>query len=308
MNRRDLLRLLCTAPIAGMAYGEKPTQRRLDQFGLQLSTITPLLLEDFEGTLKAVADIGYRQVEFSALGLLGRPPARVAQLLEANGLQAPVGRISPKLPDNFGQLNAQEQRAQFMLRSGSDYLLANVRHALCEAQALGQSQLVLPALPRNNFASEKTFKQSLELLKQAGDLCAQAGVRFGYHNHDWEFQPLSTGALKSGESFIPYDAMLSSLDPDIMSFQLDVYWVRKGGHNPLHYLRAHAGRFPSCHLKDMDQSGDFEDVGYGVIDMPEFVSATSASGTQYYFVERDGPPNPMATARRAYDYLQQMRF
>ncbi len=274
--------------------------RRLSAYGLQLSTITPLLMADFEGTLAAVAGIGYRQVEFSALGFLGRPAALVAELLEANGLSAPVGRISPRLPDGFGALPRLEQMTLFRKLAGPEHLLDNVRFGLEGATVLGQKHLVLPALMADHFSSTASVARSIDLLRQAGELCAAAGVQFGYHNHDWEFGTV--------DGVVPYDLMIERIEPELMAYQMDVYWVTRAGRDPLQYLAALRGRVPSCHLKDIDDGGDFEDVGYGNIDFPAVVSAAQAAGTGYFFVERDNPPQPMRTAQRAFTYLQQMTF
>ena len=277
-----------------------PAPRRLDAFGLQLSTLTPLLMADFEGTLEQVAQIGYRQVEFSALGFLGRPAPYVADLLARNNLEAPVGRISPKLPEGFGAMSRLQQMEAFRRLSGPDHLLDNVAYALDGAQRLGQKHLVLPALMPDRFQTQAQVSESIELLRRAGDLCAERGVQFGYHNHDWEFAPVA-GA-------VPFDQMLADTDPAQVAFQLDVYWVTKAGADPYAYLKNHAARFPSVHLKDIDSGGDFADVGFGRIDFPRFVRESQAAGTQYYFVERDNPPAPMQTAQRAFDYLRQMTY
>ena len=313
MNRRDLLTALPAAALVAAgctqkSSEEKPAQqssarsnaRRLDNFGLQLSTITPILMTDFEGTLAKVAEIGYQQVEFSALGFLGRPVNMVADLLAANNLSAPVGRISPKLPAGFADLSRQAQSQAFRRLAGPEHLLANVRYGLEGAIALGQKHLVLPALMPDNFSSRKTLDRSIRLLREAGELCAAEGVQFGYHNHNWEFQEV--------EGVVPFDLMLELIEPNLMAAQLDVYWVTKGGSDPIDYFRQHAGRIPTCHLKDMDSTGDFADVGYGTIDFPAIISAAKAAGTQYYFVERDGPPEPMNTAVRAYQYLSEMTY
>ena len=315
LKRRDLVAAAPLGALALMTGGCAPADteevdmtaaapgaggRKLSEFGLQLSTITPMLMADFEGTLARVAAIGYRQVEFSALGFLGRPIARVAELLEANRLTAPVGRISPKLPEDFATMTRDAQRAAFRTYAGPDYLLENVRWGLESVQALGQEHLVLPALMPDNFADRARVEQSIDLLRQAGELCAAAGVQFGYHNHDWEFSEV--------DGLVPFDLMLETIEPELMAYQLDVYWVTKGGRDPLAYLAAHPGRFPSCHLKDIDDDGDFADVGYGNIDFPEFVDAAMQAGTAFYFVERDNPPEPLKTAERAHAYLEQMTY
>lgn len=272
----------------------------LERFGLQLSTLTPLLLKDFEGTLKRVAEIGYRQVEFSALGFLGRPVEYIAELLAELGLSAPVGRISPKLPEGFAALSREEQRAAFRTLSGPEHLLTNVEHALQDAAYLKQTQLNLPALMPENFSTGEKLEASLTLLREAGRLCQQAGVQFGYHNHDWEFKPV--------DGVVPFDAMLNQVSAELLAIQIDVYWVAKGGQDAVQYFQAHPGRFPSCHLKDMDASGDFQDVGFGVLDFPAIAAAAEAAGTEYFFVERDNPPEPMQSATNSYAYLSQMRF
>ena len=234
------------------------------------------------------------------MGFLGRPVERVAELLSEHNLSAPVARISPELPADFGGLSRLEQMTRFRELAGPGNLLNNVRYGLEAAQFLGQKHLVLPALMADNFQSREGVQRSIDLLRQAGELCAEAGVQFGYHNHDWEFFEV--------DGVVPYDEMLAQLDPPLIAFQMDIYWVTKGGRDPLQYLQSHPGRFPTCHLKDIDASGDFEDVGYGNIDFPAIVDAAMASGTQYYFVERDNPQEPMRTAQRAYAYLEQMTY
>ena len=106
MERRRFLiatgAAMVAAPLAGcMNTPAEKEPRRLKNIGLQLSTLTPLMVSDFEGTLQLVAEIGYDQVEFSALGFLGRDPEYIVDLLGSNDLTAPQGRISPRLPVGF---------------------------------------------------------------------------------------------------------------------------------------------------------------------------------------------------------------
>jgi len=277
-----------------------PGQRRLTDFGLQLSTLTPLMLANFEGTLETVAAIGYSQVEFSAMGFLGRTPQRVQELLNNHGLTAPVGRITPSLPAGFNALPRAEAMQVYRARSHPDRLLENVKYSLEGATVLGQKYLNLPALMPDQFQSMDQVKQNIEQLNHAGELCADAGVLFGYHNHDWELTPI--------DGVIPYQLMLSATEADKVGFQLDAYWIVKGGGDLTVYLNDHPGRFPSCHLKDITADGDFEDVGYGQINFAQFIPDAQASGTHHFFVERDNPPAPEASIRRSYTYLNNLRF
>ena len=280
------------------ALDAQPEGRVLEHYGLQLSTVTRLMLADFEGTLREVAEVGYDQVEFSALGFLGRGLQQVQQLLEDTGLQAPVGRVTPLLPADIMQMSQDRAREIYAERGRAEHLLENVTHALENALVMGQTVLNLPALMPGDFQSLDQVKRNIERMNEAGALCAAQGVRFGYHNHDWEFKAI--------DGQIPYDLMLEQTDADKVSFQLDVYWIAKAGKNFSEYLSRYAGRFNSGHLKDMDEIKDFADVGHGVLDMPRFVNEATTAGAEYFFVERDNPPDPASSMRRSYAYLRKM--
>lgn len=307
MRRRDILIGGVVMGLAGCAGGNgnergggMTTPNKLEEFGLQLSTITPLMMSDFEGTLAEVAAVGYRQVEFSALGFLGRTATHVAEQLKLNGLQAPVGRITPKLPADAMQRSSAELAVLFRERSRAEHLVENVAHALEQAAAVEQKVLNLPALMPADYQTLDQVKFNIEQLNAAGELCAEQGVRFGYHNHDWEYQPI--------DGVVPYDLMLQEIAPEHLSLQLDQYWVVKATGGFAKYFAEHGDRINSVHLKDMDASGDFADVGFGTLDMPAFIRTAKAAGVDYYFVERDRPPQPRQTMQRAYGYLQEMTY
>lgn len=306
MRRRELLQLGAGAlvPAALMAYGvgsdEQEKARRLNDFGLQLSTVNRLMMEDFESTLRKVAEIGYTQVEFSAMGFLGRPVEYVKGLLAELGLKAPVGRVTPRLPEGVMRMPRDEAMRIFAERGQAKHLVDNASHAMEAALALGQKVMNLPALMPTEFQSLDQVKRNIAYINAAGDLCAKQGVMFGYHNHDWELTPI--------DGVIPYELMIEQTDPQKVSFQLDSYWIVKGGGNFSDYFSRYPGRFNSCHLKDMDADGDFEDVGYGTIDFPRFIAEAQAAGAEYFFVERDDPPDPASAMVRSYDYVSNLTY
>jgi len=257
------------------------------------------MLADFEGTLAKVAEVGYRQVEFSAMGFLGRPVEKIASLLKKYHLTAPVGRVAPQLPANFASLSREEVMQVFRSRAGVEYFLDNVKRCIEEAAALGQRYLNLPGWMADRYQTLRHVEENIDLLNQAGDLCATAGIQFGYHNHSWELQPI--------DGVIPYDLMLARTDPVKVGFQLDTYWIVKGGGDLSRYITEHPGRFATCHLKDIDDTGQFADVGAGEIDFAEFINLARRNGTRYFFVERDGPPKPLHSVRNSYAYLQGLK-
>ena len=309
MRRRDFLYLTSGVVLSSgflgscsqdLARQEIATKTRLENIGLQLSTVTSLMMKDFEGTLARVTEIGYSEVEFSAMGFLGRPADYVQQLLTKNSLSAPVGRVSPALPKGFMQLPRAEAFNICRERGKPEFLLENVRNAIGDAEYLNQAYLNLPALMAEHFTTLDQVKRNIELLNQAGDLCAEHGILFGYHNHNWELAPI--------DGVVPYDLMLEQTDPGKVGFQLDAYWIVKGGGNLDDYLTRFPNRFQSCHMKDIDGNGNFADVGDGEIDFPAFTRKAITQGAKHFFVERDNPPAPEQSIERSYAYLNQMTF
>ena len=303
MQRRKLLKFGAAAVASLNTYpvwaAAAQSGRRLESFGLQLSTVTPLMLKDFEGTIARVADIGYREVEFSAMGFLGRPVEYVQSLLAENELSAHVGRVVPKLPEGFFALPMQEAMGIYRQRGGVEFFIDNVKHSLDIALAMDQKFLNLPAFMPDAFTSLDGVKRVVDLLNEAGDICSKQGVLFGYHNHNWEL--LRSKALSRSITCWNTPA-------DKVGYQLDVYWVTKAGHDPVALLKDHAGRFPSLHLKDIDSDGDFADVGAGLIDFPTVIDTALKQNTSHFFVERDNPPAPESAIVESYKYLSNMTY
>ena len=304
MYRRNFLKYsaigMASAWSANVWASMMSERQKLDNFGLQLSTVTPLMQRDFEGTLARIAEIGYRQVEFSAMGFLGHPLSRIQTLLAQNELSAPVGRVTPRLPDDFFTLPMKQAMAVYRQQGALEFFLDNVKHSLDTALAMNQKFLNLPAFMPDHFSTRRGVERVVELLNEAGELCSKQGVLFGYHNHDWEFADV--------EGVIPFEYMLEQTEAGKVGYQLDVYWVAKAGRQANDLLNRHPGRFPSLHLKDIGADGNFADVGYGEIDFPSVVRTAIAQGAQHFFVERDNPPDPESSITRSFGYLNKMTF
>ncbi|WP_157976663.1 sugar phosphate isomerase/epimerase family protein [Parahaliea mediterranea] len=306
MQRRQFLQaaLHTSAAAAGLLLAPRlatAAGQSLDAIGLQLYTVNSAMAADFEGTLRAVAAIGYREVEFStAGGLFGRPPDEVRALLDELGLRAPFGRLRPELPVDITQLPRDEAMALFRKLGGTDRLLGNLKAMLPEARAMQYQAIVLSAVPPTEMADEAGLARMADLFNAAGKLCAEHGMRFGYHNHDFDFSPVN--------GVLPYEYLLQHTDPDSVSFQLDLFWASKAGQDPQRLLRDYGARFNSCHMKDMGADGGFADVGAGTLDFPALTRAAVAAGVSHFFVEHDQPQQPMDSARSSFRYLADMRF
>jgi sugar phosphate isomerase/epimerase len=240
--------------------------------GIQLYTLRSLLERDFDGTLARVAEIGYREVEFA--GYYNRTPAQVREVLRSTGLTAPSAHIPLPASDDVW-----------------------VR-ALDDARTIGHEWAVIPWLDQLLRRTPDDWARFADRLNHLAPMAKSAGLRFGYHNHDFELA--SSG---SGGTFL--DLLLARTDPQLVSFEMDVYWVTKAGGDPLALLAKYPGRFPLLHLKDASAAPErrMVDVGSGTIDWTAVLKAARGQGLQHAFVEHDQPADPLASARASYAYL-----
>ena len=242
--------------------------------GLQLYTVREAMRRDLAGTLQAVAAIGYREVEFA--GYFDHPAADVRALLDRHGLRAPAAHVPWE-------------------RTGDDWPAA-----LAEAKAVGHEWVVVPWLPEDARRTLDDWRRTAERLNRAAATARDAGLRLGYHNHDFEF------ATTGGQ--LPYDVLLAETDPALVSFELDLYWIVRAGQDPLAYLSRHANRFRLVHVKDSAGPPDHRmtEVGAGVIDFARILPAAERAGVTHFFVEHDQPADPMASVRASYAALARL--
>lgn len=249
----------------------------LETIGLQLYTVRSLMAEDVEGTLEEVARIGYREVEFA--GYFERSPAGLRTTLDALGLRAP----STHLPIEVFR-NGRAPRAG---GAWSD--------ALETAAAIGHDYLVLPYLGEGERGSLDGYRRIAAEMNGFGERCRAAGLRFGYHNHDFELAELG--------GRIPLEILIEETDPELVTFEMDLYWLVNGGGDPLDYIERYPGRFELCHVKDRASDGAMVDVGAGEIDFAAIFERSDAAGLRHYFVEHDRPDGPLRSIAASYAHL-----
>ena len=237
--------------------------------GIQLYTLRSIIGDEPGPVLAALAEIGYEEVELA--GMYGRTASELRAELDAAGLRATSGH------------HELEE-----IRSGWD-------EAVQTALTLGHSQMVLPWLPDSERTTDGLARLADDL-NRAGEVATEAGLRFGYHNHDWEHLPLPDGT-------VPMDFLLSRTDPGVVDWQMDIFWTVHAGADPLAYLELHSGRVPSVHVKDRTADGDMVDVGAGVIDFAVILGDAAGRGLQHAYVEHDNPFDPLETARASYEAL-----
>lgn len=236
--------------------------------GLQLYTVRDLMAEDVPATLALVAGIGYREVEFA--GYFDIPPAEVRRMLADTGLSAPSSHI------------------------GYEQFAADADAVIEQAAAVGHEFVVVPAVPENQRGLLDDYRRHAENFNRWAGACAAAGLKFGYHNHSYEFERID------GE--LPYDLLLAETDPERVLMELDLAWARGGNADALAYFEAWPGRFPLCHIKDYGD-GNEVNIGEGDVNFERIFRHAAAAGLQHGFVERDHPADARVSIRRNYEAI-----
>ena len=286
MDRRSFVKAAAGAAIGGMvgiACREEaspgadsqaaPAMGSLDRIGVQLYTVRGLMEQDFAGTLAAVAAAGYDEVEFA--GYFDHSPEEVKGLLGSVGLEAPAAHVSIEA-----------------LRGDLDATVA-------AAAAVGHRYLVCPWIAEE----ERTlagYRQIAAFFNEVGAACGETGLRFGYHNHDFEFVAV--------DDRIPMEILIEETDPELVDIELDLFWIRRGGEDALAYFERYPGRFALAHVKDMSIEGEMSDVGQGQIDFAAIFAEAERAGMKHFFVEHDNPADPLASIAASHDYLRALRF
>lgn len=228
--------------------------------GLQLYTLRDQMRNDYVGTLRQVAAMGYPAVQFAGYG--GLSAAEMKSILDDLGLKAAGSHV------DLAALEARpDEEITYCLR-------------------VGTPDVIVPAMPRELRASADGYRKLADALNRIGARCQQLGARLSYHNHAFEFEPLD------GQPAL--DRLLAWTDPNLVKWEPDVYWVKVGGTDPAAYIQKYAGRTPIVHLKDMTAGATptYAEVGEGILDWPAIFGASEASGAEWYVVEQDTCARP----------------
>jgi len=236
---------------------------------LQLYTLRDRLEQDYEGTIRKVADLGYLGVETA--NMFGDSPASAAKL--------------------FGELGLTVTSAHSMLPLGDEK-----QEVLDTLGALNCKRLILPWQPTELFQSVDGIKKVCDSLNEASTVAKAHGIQVGYHNHWFEYGQV--------EDRIAADVMLEHLALDVF-LEVDVYWVQTAGQSPAEVVRRLGSRAPLLHIKDgpCQIEAPMTALGEGVVDTPGVIAA-GAGSTEWLIVELDHCATDMLEAvEKSYQYL-----
>jgi sugar phosphate isomerase/epimerase len=309
IDRRSLLALIGGAAVSGpaAAAGGGFFQRHGLPIGIQLYTLGPDAAKDLDGTLKAVAAIGYKTVELA--GMLGKTAAEFRAALDRAGLACTSAHVQA--------------------RGGADSFEGDLGKLAADLRTVGVKTAVMPTLyiptrfggPTaaegiggyllrvSTGMTADDWKRNADYLNTKGRAMQAAGVRVAYHNHNFEFAPL--GATNGLE------ILIRNTDPSLVTFEVDIGWVAAAGVDPYAFLAAHKGRLGLMHVKDVkpDTKGNYQlrmdpaEIGSGSLDWQRLLPAAYSAGVREFYVEQEPPfTRPrIEAAKISYDYLARVQ-
>jgi sugar phosphate isomerase/epimerase len=252
-----------------------PPKKKSSIVGLQLYSIRDDMSKDPLGYLKQVAAIGYKYVEhadYRNRKFYGYPASEFRKILDDLGLNMISGHTV------MGRQHWDEAKQDF-----SD----SWKNTIEDAAILGQKYVTSPSMDDSMRKNYDDFMHYMEIFNKCGDLCKQHGMKFAYHNHDFEFREKLNGMKL-------FDIMMKSMDPERVVFQLDTGNMYNGGAVALDIINQYPGRFENLHVKDeIKSTGGNEEyesciLGEGIVNIKDVLDlATKIGGTKVYIIEQE---------------------
>lgn len=277
-TRRDFIKTIVMASMAAtVASCAKQQKYQLENFGFISGILKNNLADgDWKTVLKEAVSYGFTEYEG---GRLGESPQQFLTFCKEIGLKPVAGGMNfsedmdivQKSLDKVNELNMPYAITYWPWFSGGPFTLDEC-------------------------------KQSAELLNKIGALAKENDLTFCWHNHNKEFWEMEEG--------LPFHYLMQYTDEDLVQCEMDIYWVKKGGADPLAILKQYAGRIPILHVKDMapGEEEDFACPGSGIIDFSSIFAEAQRQGIQHYFVERDNVEDGLACLKSSGEYLGNLSF
>lgn len=249
----------------------------IPDFGLQLYSTRDVIGKDPKATLKQIAELGYKKIE------------------SYQGDQGIFWGMKPKEFKSY-----MDELGMTIVSTHAD-TTKDLEKLAAEAAEAGLSYVLQPYIGAQKSLDE--WKKRADEFNKRGEICNKAGVKFGYHNHDYSFKAL--------DGQIPQEILLDSTDKSLVSFELDLMWIEVSDVDAATHLKKYAGRYDLCHVKDFVREPKIEstDLGKGVVDYPRLLKIASDTGIKHFIVEQEAYPSPvMECIANDAAYMKQLVF
>ncbi|MGF1671311.1 MAG: TIM barrel protein [Balneolaceae bacterium] len=247
-------------------------------FGIQLYTLRDIIADDPRGILKQLSEFGYKQIE---------------------SYEGPMGIYWQM--GNIGFKNYLDELGMTLISTHAN-VFEDFERKVAEAAEIGVEHIISPWIGPQETLDD--YRRIAGQFNELGRIASNAGLRFAYHNHAYTFE------LQEGE--YPQDVLMGNTDPDLVDFQLDIYWVAAAGENPIDWIRKYPNRFVSSHVKDLANGDDPESVtlGTGTLDYQEILPVAKENGMKYFIVEQEAytGTTPIDSARDNAQFMKQLRI
>jgi sugar phosphate isomerase/epimerase len=256
--------LSCLQP-TGRALGVEPADRGQQKIdvGVQLYSVRAAMEKDLTGTLGVVRGMQITDVEVANL----------------------YGRSAPSFRAELDKLGLKASGVHFQW----DRFSRDIEGVIKDAKALGCEYVTLPWIPHNGDFTVADARSAVEKFNEWGRKCSEAGLKFTYHPHGYEFTHFDRGTV--------FDEMVKQTKPEFVNYELDVFWAFDGGADPVQLMRKYPNRFPLMHLKDMRKGvrtpnyTGHEDVesdvtlGTGQLHIAAILEEAKKIGVKHYYIE-----------------------
>jgi sugar phosphate isomerase/epimerase len=247
--------------------------------GFQVYPVRELLAKDFGGTLRQMADLGYRAVEMCS------PPGYVS-----SGFEPLVKMKAAEMRRVIQEAGLRCESCHYSFRE----LKENLDERLAFAQELGLKQMIASSFWLKPDAPMADWVQAAKELNELGERTRKAGLQLGFHNHHFEFKEI--------DGVLIYDELLRQLDANLVKMQFQVA-VISIGYQAVTFFKKHPGRFISLHLADWSSTEKKPvPVGQGVVDWANLFAAAREAGVKNYFVEMS-----LAALKPSYEFLRDLK-
>lgn len=277
-TRREFIETSGALALGGLLLSSHTdSPKKVKNVGLQLYTFRKELDADALGTMKKIAALGIKQIESARSG--------------KGNYYGFSGKEMKKVCDDLGMT----------LRSGHIHIDDKWKQTLQDAAEAGQEYIINASMGTSGQTVDN-YKKVAEDFNKVGEECRKMGLKYGYHNHSYEFE--------SENGKVLYDVLVENTDPELVHLELDLGWVIASGKDPLDYFKRYPKRFPLWHLKDMNlQKKSSVEFGKGGLDVRSMLQHSKQSGMKYFFVEQEEyASTPLESMQFNMDYLDKLRY